>query len=146
MNLIKIENNGPEIIGTNYFDSEYAARGYCYLSINAGAFRLLIPPALESAIAEMKTGKMAVISIGPDARHGGREMAEIMFDDGTSDPYCLFLSMEQVDRKPAQGDSFRETVLTVYTEGLIKEIETPCGFRYVYKLPFLKPWRPYGTN
>ena len=41
--MLKIENNGPEIISPNYWDSDYAKKGYVYLSVNAGAFRLRGP-------------------------------------------------------------------------------------------------------
>ena len=43
MDLITIENNGPGILSTNYWGTPHAEKGYCYLSINAGAFRLLGP-------------------------------------------------------------------------------------------------------
>jgi hypothetical protein len=36
--MFTFENNGPEIVSTNYWLSEHAQRGYVYLSINARAF------------------------------------------------------------------------------------------------------------
>ncbi|MDX9788933.1 MAG: hypothetical protein RBT11_19320 [Desulfobacterales bacterium] len=41
MNLIQISNDGPEILSTNYWETEHAKKGFLYMSINAGAFRLL---------------------------------------------------------------------------------------------------------
>jgi hypothetical protein len=37
------ENNGPEIVTTDYWGSPLEKRGFYHLSINAGAFRLLVP-------------------------------------------------------------------------------------------------------
>jgi hypothetical protein len=44
--FITVENDGQEIVGTNYWNSEYFRRGAVYLSVNAGAFRLLVPPQI----------------------------------------------------------------------------------------------------
>lgn len=137
MDLLKIENNGQEIISTDYFDSEYAKKGYFYLSINAGAFRLLIPPSWERDIDDMKTGKMAIVSFGMEK---GTERIEVMFDDSTECPYCISLGMEQIDRKPPKEESSRIMTLIAYSYDLNKEFEMKCGFRYVPTLPYYKPW------
>ena len=63
--MIQIENNGPEISSTNYFDSEHAQKGYFFLSTNAGCVRLLVPDIRRSDIAEFKTAKYVVLSRGP---------------------------------------------------------------------------------
>lgn len=41
--MITVQNDGPDIASTNYWESAHAARGLCYLSGNAGALRLLAP-------------------------------------------------------------------------------------------------------
>jgi hypothetical protein len=53
--FIRIENNGPEIAATNYYDSPNAGAGYVYLSINAGALRLLVPDSQSQLVDEVKT-------------------------------------------------------------------------------------------
>ncbi len=40
-NFIEIGNKGTEIVKTNYWQLEPAKKGFCYLSWNAGAARLL---------------------------------------------------------------------------------------------------------
>ena len=36
MSIIAVENDGPIITNTNYWESEHATAGYAYLTINAG--------------------------------------------------------------------------------------------------------------
>lgn len=54
--MIHIENQGAEIASTNYWDTPHAQRGFCYLSGNAGVWRLLVPEAQAALLAEMRTG------------------------------------------------------------------------------------------
>ncbi len=139
MKLFQVENAGPEILSTNYFETEHAALGYIFLSVNAGAFRLLLPPTLEVQLAEMKTGRIVVISRG---RWRERDALEIMFDDGSRDPYCLHLGIEQVDRLPSRADDGRDDLLfSVWTSGPRKVWECRCAYRMVATLPCLEPWK-----
>ena len=59
--MIKISNNGPDIASTDYWTTEHALAGLCYLSGNAGALRLLVPKAAEGMLAEMRTGASVTI-------------------------------------------------------------------------------------
>jgi len=43
--MITIANDGPDIASTNYWATDHARAGIVYLSGNAGAWRLLMPPA-----------------------------------------------------------------------------------------------------
>lgn len=139
--LFTIENNGPEILATNYWQSEHAARGYLYLSINAGAFRLLVPPAQEVTISEMLTGREAIISRGPWADQGGREALEILFEDLTDAPYSVCILAEQCDRLPADSDRNRTDLLLSIWTTAGKAGEMPARYRKVKRVPWLKPWR-----
>ncbi len=53
--LTHIENDGGNIMSTNYFQSRAAQAGYILASVNAGTFRLLVPdgilPSLLKEIA-----------------------------------------------------------------------------------------------
>ena len=62
-NLI-FANNGPLLISSNYWESDLARAAYLYLSINAGAFRLLVPESQRSIISDMRHGaKYVVVSM-----------------------------------------------------------------------------------
>lgn len=125
MNIITVENNGAELVKTNYWKSEYNSGGFYYVSVNAGCFRLLVPESREADIAEMKTGKFAEISRRSLERiDSEKPMFRIMFDDETVTPYCLDLSQEQFDRIPAQSDHGNEFHLAVYGKsGKILELK-----------------------
>jgi hypothetical protein len=41
------------LISSNYWESDLARAGYLYLSINAGAFRLLVPESQRSIISDI---------------------------------------------------------------------------------------------
>lgn len=137
--LIVIANRGQAIASTNYWDSEYAQAGLCFLSWNAGAARLLLPRSLNEAIREMRTAKYVIISRGPSSEHGGRDALELLFEDKSDSPYCIQLAAEQVDRMlPAseQGSGF---VFTVWTKGGEK-LRLNGKYRTVDSLPCLSPW------
>jgi hypothetical protein len=96
-NFITVGNRGEDISleSTNYWDSEMAHRGNLFLSWNAGAGRLLVPDCLTSAIPEMLTGSVAVISRGPWPAGQKADAIEIMFEDDSDSPFCMHLSVEQ---------------------------------------------------
>lgn len=90
--LIEIANAGPAIRSTNYWQTAHARRGYCYLSGNAGTLRLLVPPATEHALPEMRTAKHVTI------RSSTQRLLDIVFDDGSDAPFVLTIDREMVDR------------------------------------------------
>jgi hypothetical protein len=45
MATLQIKNDGPAIVSSNYWDTEYAQHGAVFLSVNVRAFRLLLPDA-----------------------------------------------------------------------------------------------------
>lgn len=96
--LLTITNNGPALVETNYWQSEFALKGLLYLSFNAGAARLLVPGQLEQQyFHEIKTAKKVVIRHGKSAV--GFPLWEIEFDDGSDSPFVVHLSDGQADRR-----------------------------------------------
>lgn len=134
--MFEFINNKQQLVSTNYWDSEHAARGYYYLSWNAGAARLLVPASQKAAIKEMKTAKYVIISHGI---WNDREALELLFEDGSDDPYVIHLVTEQTDRiipDTDQGESFTVAIWT--KQG--KQLSRPGKYRHVETLPYLKPW------
>src|SRR5438034_971361 len=110
--LIQISNNGKELKYTNYWDMDHAKQGFFYLSWNAGAARLLVPASQESQIEEMSSAKYVIISKG---KLSGKDALELMFEDDSDAPFCLYLDQAQTDRNlPAkdQGSGFDFCVWT----------------------------------
>ena len=70
----EIENDGPLIVTSNYWESEIAAAGKLYLTINAGCFRLLVPQIQRATISDMRPGaKHIVVSMLPRDKWVDRE-------------------------------------------------------------------------
>lgn len=145
MDAITIANDGPRIASTPYWSSTHAARGVIYVSVNAGAFRVLVPPVAEGAILpELRTACDVVISRGPWPDQRRADAIEILWDDGSDNPFALHLSIEQIDRVPDAADEGRHdltcTVWTAGPEGAAVERGTwPCTYRRSRRLPDLRP-------
>jgi len=137
-NLITFGNDGQKIVSTNYWESEHARRGFCYLSWNAGAARLLVPDSQRAAINEMRTGKEIIISRGV-LQPQGRDALELLFEDYTDSPYSIHIVTEQCDRLLPETDQGGGFVVSIWTrKGL--EFERPGKYRVVGVLPCLEAW------
>ncbi len=138
MNL-RIQSNGSEIESTNYFETDLARRGGMYLSINAGAFRLLLPAGAESMLADMQTATDVVVSRGKFNKFNGQDALEILFDDYSDSPFSIHLGQNQIDRLPPVQDTERKWTLSVWVKGPRCVYRAVCFFRVVPTLPYLKP-------
>lgn len=112
-------NDGARIVSTDYWDSEQASAGLCYLSGNAGDWRLLVPEAAEGLLSEMKTGRSALIE---QSVHAPGICWDVVFEDGTETPFSIAIDKKQVDRVMSSG----QCRLTVWTQGGSKVIDLPC--------------------
>lgn len=143
MGLITVSNHGPLILATNYWESEYAAAGKVFCSVNAGAIRVLLPPSSYPWLADMRTAKYCVLSRGPWWQGLSREAVEIMWEDGSDSPFALHLTSDSFDLLPGEPDPGREWVCSVWTQKdgrPQKSLEHICHWRRVPKIPCLAPW------
>lgn len=142
MTTLTIDNHGPLIVRTNYWETEYAQRGVLYLSINAGAFRLLVPPGLQNFLSEVRTATEVIVSRGPWPEQRRAEMIEVMFEDGTDSPFSVHFGAEQIDRLPPASDAGRELIFTAWTAPRRgrphKAYERPAWYRIVPRIPWMK--------
>lgn len=137
--MIRVENHGPLLRATNFWDSELARAGKFFVSVNAGAIRVLLPPAQYRLLADMRTARECVLSRGP------RDEVEILFDDDSDSPFALHLTPASFDLLPAAPEPGREWVLTVWTDKdgePHKALERVCHWRRVKRIPCLEAWRP----
>lgn len=139
MPTIQIQNNGPDIVSTDYWDSEHAQKGYCYLTWNAGAARLLVPDSLSPALTEMRTAKYVIISRGKWREKHDRDALELLFEDNTDSPYSMHIVAEQSDRLLPENNQGGGFIVTVWTRAG-KQLEFPGKYRKVSRIPCLKPW------
>ena len=140
--MLTISNRGQAIISTNYCDRQQARAGYCYLSWNAGAGRVLIPDSAKDMLRELKGAREVIVSRGPWADQGGREALELMWEDDSDAPYSLCIVAEQTDRLLPDTDQGGGFVVTVWTRGGLKG-RWPGRYRKVERLPCLEPWRAH---
>lgn len=136
--MIHIENDNQIIRSTNFWETDWNQQGIFACSMNAGAFRLLVPDPRQLDIAEMRTSKEIVISKG---QYQGRPGFEFLFDDHTVEPYCIHMGANQfIGVIPADSENGMAVTFSAWVRGPLKRIEMPARFRVVKKLPYLKPW------
>jgi hypothetical protein len=139
--MIQISNHGPLILSTNYWDSELAQAGKLFVSVNAGAIRVLLPPSRYGDLQDMRAGKACVLSRGPWPEQQLAEGIELMWDDGSEAPYALFLTPESFDMLPGEPQGGREWICAVYVakDGRPhKSLERRCHWRRVERIPCLE--------
>jgi len=114
--FISIANAGADIAGTNFWSTEYARKGFCFLSSNAGTLRLLVPQAAETYLREISTAQKVTIqkSIFLD------DAWDIVFEDGTESPFCISMLSRMMDRKLQRG---RCTLAVWTTSGKFAEFD-----------------------
>lgn len=135
---IKIENNGPEIVATNYWDTEIG-RNYYAVTANAGCLRVLVPKNKEHLIKDMVACEYAVVSTLASPSLGKLSL-EILFEDQSDSPFSLQLTAGAVlgffpkaDPKPI------ERTLTLWVSGLRKVATIRAFTRTAPRIPYLKP-------
>jgi hypothetical protein len=142
--MIAITNHGPLITATNYWDTDLARAGKVFCSVNAGAIRVLLPPQHYGALADMRAARECVLSRGPWPDEGAPEAIEMLWDDGSNQPFALHLTAGSFDLLPAEPEPGREWICSTWTakDGRPhKALERICHWRRAPRLPWLKPWR-----
>ena len=137
--MLTISNKGQALADTTYWDSDHARAGLLYLTWNAGAARLLIPDTAKPMLREMKGAREVIVSRGPWTDQGNRDALELLWEDGSNEPFCVHLVAEQTDRlipEYQQGGGF---VVTAWTRGGLKA-RWPGKYRVVPQIPDLTPW------
>lgn len=134
---IQIRSDGPILTEANWWDLP-PGKELCFLSINAGCFRLLVPPFWEDSILDMKEGVHEVVISTIDSRFSSEYVAEILFDDHSVAPFAIQLSADQVDRLICNDYSVRAVTFAVY----VNRGKPTCVFStnaYVRTAPKI-PW------
>jgi hypothetical protein len=133
-----IKNDGQEILSSNFWDSETAS---FFLSVNAGAARLLIPDSKIGEIGKMMKGNLVILSRGPCWPQADKDAIEIMFDDGSKTPYSIQLMAEQTDDLIPASMHGKNFTFSAWRKNAVKTFERPARFRMVKRLPCLEAWR-----
>jgi hypothetical protein len=128
---LMIENDGPEIKKTNYFESPYAKGNKFYLSFNGGAVRLLLPPILIPEFQnEWKIAKRFILTRKKMVEFGIQDGYEIWFDDKSKDPFKLQMSSNSSDRLLPKEDHDRTIPFSVWGPGPKKLFSGSILYQY----------------
>lgn len=139
--LLVITNDGPELVSTNYWELEHAAKGLFFVSINAHCVRLLVPPAYENSLPDMIAARSVVLTQG---LYNGSRAVEMLFDDDTDEPFVIFLDVNQFDRIWPPNEDGMTIDFAIYVKGS-KAWQSTCHLRRSATLPLLTPW-PIDTS
>lgn len=141
--MIAVRNHGAILLWTTYWTSDLERAGQFYVSVNAGAIRILVPRRLATVINEWRPSDCVICSRGPWPDQGVEEAVELLFEDGTDAPFALHLTPASFDMLPGPPNPGREWVLSAWVEKKgrpHKALERPCRWRRVPELPWLKQW------
>jgi hypothetical protein len=87
-------------------------------------------------LEEARRCQYVILSRGPWA---GQEGVEMLFEDGSDNPYTLHFTVNSFDMLPADPGPGQEWVMSFWEDGPRKAVELPCHWRRVPRLPWLKP-------
>jgi len=137
--FLTISNNGQQIVKTNYFTSEHAIMGLFYLSINAGAARLLVPDAAEHWLHDILSSDYAILTRGP---RDGEPGYELLFEDNSDEPFMFHMSSASFDRLLPESDAGIDLPLLIYVDGggtPLLLAQKAMRFRVAPELPWMEP-------
>jgi len=135
--VITLLNDGPDILETNYWETEAAEHGKFFVSVNGGCIRLLVPESQSYAIKDIQSGVEVILSRGPWPIMNLPKAYEFLFEDYTDTPFAIQVGVEQWDLLPEKSQKWKFAAFT--KEGKVHEC--PVKFRDVPQVPYLKPWK-----
>lgn len=141
--MITITNHGPLIASTNYWELAIEEAGKLFVSVNAGVIRVLVPRVHRRIIQEMRAARNCVLSRGPWPEMRLDDAVEILWDDGSDNPFAMHLSPESFDLLPGEPEPGREWIITAWDckKGRPhKAVERVCHWRRVDAIPCMRPW------
>ena len=140
--MIEVVNDGPLVLSSTYWGSEYERTGKLFFSVNAGAVRVLLPASARPVLKALRAAEYAVLSRGP---WPGVALVgvEILWEDQSDSPFVWHVTAADFDRLPGEPPPGRRWVISVWD---LREgpphlaLERPCYWRRVPRLPWLRPW------
>jgi len=140
--MLVIENDGQNIVSSNFWDTELNDAGKLFVSVNAGAIRVLVAGTKEAAIQDMETAKYCIVSRGPWPEVGVHDAIELMWDDESDCPFAVQLTPASCDLLPGEPTGGRTWICSswILQDGRpTKVVERECHWRRVSRIPCLAP-------
>ena len=112
-----IDDNGI-IRGTNYWTTNFNALGYVFILALEHTVVLFAPDSLKEELCKEIEGAMTIeLNHGQSAQDGGIESLEVIFDDHSTRPYCLQVSVEQQAQIAYQLEAGFKSFSVVFSDG-----------------------------
>ena len=129
---------------SNYYRCALNEKGLYRLIYNRRVFHLLVPEERYIDIKEFKTEKEVVLRQGiMIIDSSSKQTVEILFDDHSSNPFCIHLSVEQFQLLLTKEFDRKKFPLRIYIKsGLVYETIVYVRTDQNYALPCLKAVKP----
>ncbi len=112
--FMMVQDDGPSLRDSNYWDSLYCQSGLLYFSVNAGAIRMLVPDDVSDELLDALTTTQHVVV----SRDAAGVHYELLFEDGTPTPYFVFTTSAAWDHSVPDSESGRINIdFRVYARG-----------------------------
>ena len=139
-----IENTGPVVRSTSFWESSFAKAGGLYCSANAGVIRLLVPRQHERFIPEMQSGYEVLVTQGRSEYTQKPDSLELLWEDGSDAPFSVQLGARQHDGAIDSLSVGHRIHCHAYIRGFRGTPQLvgvwPARLRTAPSLPCLKPW------
>ncbi len=143
-----IQNDGPVIRATTFWETPLAARGGLFASFNAGACRLLVPsrvPGFNVQDLVEAAGACREVLVSVALRPQEHRLAlELMWEDDSAAPFAVHLGWQQMDRIPSVADDGRPLTVSVLRRGFSGQptcvLNQPGRLRVVSRVSYLRTW------
>lgn len=104
--FLRIDNVGPLIVDTNYWDSDLNEWGKLYCSVNGGAIRVLLPDSHVDSVTEMLALEN-IRHVQITRTHTPIDGYALLLEDDTDFPFVWQLSSKAFGPQPQPGANFR---------------------------------------
>jgi hypothetical protein len=140
--MIEVVNDGPLVVSSTYWGSEYERSGKLFFSTHAGAVRVLLPSSATPVLKDLRAAEYAILSRGPWPGVAP-EGVEILWEGRSDSLPAWRVTAANFDRLPGEPPPGKQWVISVWDlrEGRPHQaLERPCYWRRVPRLPWLQPW------
>ena len=130
-NMIFIDNNGTDIISTNYWHTKYGKKNFMYMSFKDGVFRLLVPDKLTPTINSCQSMELCTVSYGKLMG----TIKDMMYEVNFNGQILLNVSLQHTNNMPSKLSHGNHFKLSVWDSKCNKLLERKCIFQVVGSVP-----------
>lgn len=147
---IFVRNDGKRLVSSTYWSSPLAQRNFVFVSINAGALRVLLPRDVDQELLRAaRTSREVLVTRVSGAlehlAHFDPSFAlELLWEDDSDAPYSLCVGLTQLDRLPPTSEAGRALEVSLWDIGPYGQPrmlhQLPGRFRVAAQVPYMQRW------